>query len=275
MASRELVAQMESDDGTASKQGDAKEHKAELPENMWSLNLVAAIGQAKCSNGTTFSPLIVALLSFFMGFGQIFTVFLIIHDLDPDAKPVTTPESCPYDWIEKSWTVNAMKWIMITLLSMGLTSEAAQCEGTLRAAIKVSHGQLLYGRALPVAMCFTQYVILCGVVFGGVAVILSCQAVPDILYNSLAITFIVGVDELLFEFIAKCFDLKLNFEIDFVGHTHDEDSADEDEEHEMPAALQAMLMVMLPLPLVLAYATAGWAFWKDVMPTNGWGIHQI
>lgn len=168
-----------------------------------------------------------------------------------------------------------MKWIMITLLSMGLTSEAAQCENTLRSSIRVSHGQLNIARFVPIAMCVAQYLILCGVVFGGVAVILSCQGVPDILYNSLAITFIVGVDDLCCVFFSKCFQLKLNFEIEFQGHTHDEDSAEEDEEHEMPPLLEAIFNIMLTFPLALAYVIAGIAVASDKMPTDGWGIHSI
>merc|ERR1712139_354180 len=106
----------------------------------------------------------------------------------------------------------------------GLTSEAAQCESVFKAAYLVPGKHLTISRCLPMMMPVVQYFILVGVVWGGVAVILSCQAVPDILYNSLAITFIVGVDELLFEFIAKCFGMSGEFEIDF-SQTGGSDSA--------------------------------------------------
>lgn len=262
-------------DGVDEAKGDDDEKKVNLPESMWSLVLVASCNQAKWNHGGLVNSWFVAFIAFVMGAVQLFTIFLILHDLDPEAKPVTTPESCPYDWVKKSWTVNSMKWIMITLLAMGLTSEAAQCETTLRAAIKVSHGQLNVPRAVPIFMGLAQYLILLGVVFGGVAVILSCQGVPDILYNALAITFIVGVDDLCCVFFSKVFRLKLDFEIEFHGHTHDEDSAEEDEEHEMPAVLECLFSIMLAAPLGVAWAIAGIGFHTNIMPTEGWGIHQI
>lgn len=277
-AMRDLAASpssAEEEDGTWSKSGD--DEKAQLPESMWSLVLVAAVGQARFTGGTAVSSMLIAILAFLMGCVQLFTIFLIVHDLNPHAKPITTPQTAAVGtpWVEKTWTVNSMKWIMITLLAMGLTSEAAQCEATLRSSIKVSHGQLNISRAVPIAMCIAQYTIVCGVVFGGVSVVLSCQAVPEILYNSLAITFIVGVDDLCCVFFSKCFALKLNFEIEFHGHTHDEDSAEEDEEHEMPPLIELLLNVMLTAPLGLAYIIAAIAYHTNIMPTDGWGIHQI
>merc|ERR1711964_411695 len=106
-----------------------------------------------------------------------------------------------------------MKWIMITLLTLGLTSEAAQCETIFKAALMVPAKHLTVTRALPLFVPVVQYMILLGVVWGGVSAILSCQAVPDILYNSLAITFVVGVDELFYDFFSKVFDLHTDFTI--------------------------------------------------------------
>merc|ERR1719463_910011 len=103
---------------------------------------------------------------------------------------------------------------MITLLTMGLTSEAAQCESVFKAAYLVPAKHLTISRCLPMMMPVVQYLIIAGVVWGGVSVILSCQAVPDILYNSLAITFIVGVDELFYEFFSKILDLESEFEVE-------------------------------------------------------------
>merc|ERR550514_1688547 len=72
---------------------------------------------------------------------------------------------------------------------------------------------LTVSRCLPIFVPIFQYVVLLGVVWGGVSVILSCQAVPDILYNSLAITFIVCVDELFYEFVQKVFDVDTELSI--------------------------------------------------------------
>merc|ERR1711977_605143 len=124
------------------------------------------------------------------GFLQVFTVFLIVHDLDPTAAPVTTHPSSP--WVKRPWTVNCMKWIMVTFLTVGLTNEAFQAAQIFKASLKVSAARLTVPRLLPLFMPAFQYCVLLGVVWGGVSVILSCQATPDILFNSLAITFIVG-----------------------------------------------------------------------------------
>merc|ERR550514_487409 len=68
----------------------------ELPENMWSLNLVSAVGQAKCPWGHEqrhVPPCLVGLISICMGLMQLFTIYLIVHDLQPDARPVTDVKS--------------------------------------------------------------------------------------------------------------------------------------------------------------------------------------
>lgn len=225
-----------------------------LPESMWSLTLLAAVGQVKWSGGSLVSMWLIVFICVVMGIAQILAIFLIIHDLNPEASPITTPETTPYEWVERTWTVNSLKWIMITFLSMSLTSEARQCESTLRSSILLSHGRL---NTLPIMMCLSQYVILCAVVFGGVSVILSCQGVPDILFNSMAITFVVRVDDLCCVFISKSLALQLDFEY--------KDAEDHDRDHVSPL-VKKILKAMVPAPLGLAYVIAAIAFCSDSMP---------
>merc|ERR1711937_421156 len=103
--------------------------------------------------------MLIAGLTVLMGAAQVMIVILVLHDLDPAAKPVTTLQTIPpyAQHLKATWTVNAMKWIMMTLLCVGMTSEAAQCETTFRTAMKVSNWQLNVSRSLPIAMCIAQY----------------------------------------------------------------------------------------------------------------------
>lgn len=187
----------------------------DLPDSLWSLHLVAAAGEFKFADGRDVNwPLTFAtLLASFIGFIQSFTVFLIVHDLNPEASPTTTEPGA--EWLHKAWTVNAMKFLMIFFVTAVLQTEAVQCVEIINAAWKVPYNQLLRPRWEVLFIPLFQYLILIGVVWGGVAVVLSCQAVPDILYNSLAITFIVNTDELCYTLIMKLFDLQTNLMIEF------------------------------------------------------------
>merc|ERR1719215_795891 len=78
----------------------------ELPHNTWALILIATVGQAKFSNGRPIPAWIVCVIAVFMGTIQMAALFLMCHDLDPTAEPLTVRPSTPYGSV---WTVNSMK----------------------------------------------------------------------------------------------------------------------------------------------------------------------
>jgi len=181
-----------------------------LPENMWALNLVAAIGQAKTGRHDI-SALFTGVVSLFMATLQISVLFLVVHDINPHATPVTTVSSDP--WIDTGWTVNCMKWLMVTFMSVLMVTEAGQVRTTLTCIIETNSHRLQQSRWFLVMVCFLQYIIALFVIWGGVAAVLSFQSVPDILYSSMAIVYISKVDEAFFVMLCQLLDVEADFTV--------------------------------------------------------------
>lgn len=181
----------------------------ELPHNTWALILIASIGQAKFSNGRPIPAWLVCVVAIFMGFIQMAALFLMCHDLDPTSEPLTVQPSTPYGSV---WSVNSMKVIMTIFMVVALVSEAGQCQKVFCQAMAVHESRLTAPRWVPMIMEVMQYLIAIAVVWAGVSVILSFQAVPDIIYSSMSIMCISNVDEMFFE----CMDAVLGIEADFV-----------------------------------------------------------
>lgn len=251
-----FISKSRQSDGDASK--DAKdEEKDELPRNMWALILVSAIGQAKFeSNEKPMSTWLVVLVSLFMGTIQLTALFLMIHDLDPNANPYTVKPSTPFG---SPWTVNSMKVIMTIFMVIALVSEAGQCNKVFSVGLQIKDAKFSSSRKIPLAMELFQYIIAISVTWSGVAVILSFQSVPDIIYSSMSIMCISGVDEMFFE----CFDAVIGLDADF-----EVDNSDLDEVYEKPGWLQVLMKFLLAFPMLLGVFVLARAWHTQTMPTD-------
>jgi len=268
-----------------------------LPENMWALNLVAAIGQAKTGRHDI-SALFTGVVSLFMATLQISVLFLVVHDINPHATPVTTVSSDP--WIDTGWTVNCMKWLMVTFMSVLMVTEAGECRITLTAILETNSHRLAQPRWFLMFICSFQYIIMLFVIWGGVAAVLSFQSVPDILYSSMSITYIAKVDEAFYIMLDQLLDLEADFTVvhgrkvskmtsDSLWSSLDIDgdgAVTRDEFHKFQETQMAMvhderlrpeklshavsiaLHFMAAFPCLLGYAMIGRAMYSNVMPTQ-------
>lgn len=184
----------------------------ELPRNVWSMNLVAALDRAYFGKHWTIPIPVyaVAFVSICMGSIQIFAVYLVVHDINPDAHPVTKVASSP--WVDDPWTVNAMKWVQVFFLTVAAVPEVNQARTLFLAAMMVEKTKISVSRSFLICLAVFQYLVDIGVIWCGVCAVLSFQAVPDMIYSSMAILFVLNVDETLFEF----FEHVLLIEADFV-----------------------------------------------------------
>jgi hypothetical protein len=197
--------------GTGKQVAEPKE--VELPGNMWTLNLVSAISQAKIGKHFV-NGYLTCFLTLGMASLQIFALFLVVHDINPDATPVTT---VPKDsWIEGGWSVNTMKWLMVTFMSLLMVTEAGECRTLLTCILETNSHRLLLPRWFLFIVCSFQYIIMLIVIWGGVAAVLSFQSVPDILYSSMSITYIAKVDEAFFVMLVQLLDIQADFPV-FMG----------------------------------------------------------
>lgn len=186
----------------------AEPKEVDLPRNMWTLNLVAGISQAKIGKHFV-NVYLTCALTLGMAFLQLFALFLVVHDINPDAMPVTTE---PKDaWIEGGWSVNTMKWLMVTFMSLLMVAEAGECRILFTCILETNSNRLLLPRWLLFTVCSFQYIIMLVVIWGGVAAVLSFQSVPDILYSSMSITYISKVDEAFFVMLVQFLDIQADF----------------------------------------------------------------
>jgi len=201
------MQEMEEEGGELSTCGPRETH---LPQNLWSLNLACAVGQVKLGKHELWSP-IVTLLSLFFGALQIISLFLVVHDINPNATPVTEHPSSP--WVSSPWSVNCMKWLMVTFLSLFMVRESAQCRILLNGIMETNNRRLKLHKSFLFFIASIQYLVVILVVWCGVAAVLSFQSVPDILYSSMSVTFISNVDEACFELLNHVFGVEVNFVI--------------------------------------------------------------
>lgn len=179
-----------------------------LPENMWALNLIAAIGQAKTGNKLV-SPYFTAVITMTMASLQIAVLFLVVHDINPNATPVTIESSDP--WIHTGWTVNCMKWLMVTFMCLLMVTEAGEFRDNVTCILETNSHRLNVSRLFLAFICSFQYIIMLFVIWGGVAAVLSFQSVPDILYSSMSITYISKVDEAFYIMLMQLLDVEADF----------------------------------------------------------------
>jgi len=239
-------------------EADGEEEGVELPENMWALILIAALGQATIeSSDKVISMWWVVVLAVFMAMIQITALFLMIHDLDPHASPYTVKPSTPFG---SAWTVNSMKVIMSIFMTIALVGEAGQVYNVVNLGMRVKAEKLgRKERLAALTMEVFQYVIGICVTWSGVAVILSFQSVPDIVYSSMSVLAISGVDEMFY----SCFDAICGLNADFKIP-----NKDIDEKYEAPLPLRVLLRFSLAFPMLLGAFVLARAWHTGTMPTE-------
>jgi len=244
--------------------------KFDLPENIWSLAIVCAVGQASFAQCNIPMPTYLAFaVAGALGGLQSLMIFLIVHDLDEFADPITKHADDP--WIHNPWTVNVMKYLMILFLTASLVNDAHDCANALRATVQVHEHQLAVPRWTMRMIPLTQYCIIMGVAWGGTAVVLSCQDVLSILCNSLSITFIVNADELFYAFFEDILDLAPDLLI-VVEHRPGEE-AEDDERRD--SKINTLEKIMVTLPMAFSLILAVTCCLTGDMPTKGLGLHDI
>lgn len=300
----------------------------DLPQNMWALNLLASLGRAKFeSNNVHINIWLIVVVSAFMGTIQLSALFLMIHDLDPNADPYTIHPSTPFG---SPWTVNAMKVIMTIFMVIALVSEAGQCNKVMMASLELAddqfriQGVLVSGaadencngnykligstgdqdkfknaknviiccradkdekkwiidndkdntdlgqyavitvsrssRIIPLLMEVFQYIIAIAVTWCGVAVILSFQSVPDIIYSSMSIMCIAGVDEMFFE----CFDAVFGLSAEWKTSAKQKKA----KSWESSGWFTAFMKFLLAFPMLLGVFVLCRAWHTGFMPTD-------
>eukprot|EP00928_Gymnodinium_smaydae_P014474 TRINITY_DN15309_c0_g1_i1.p1 TRINITY_DN15309_c0_g1~~TRINITY_DN15309_c0_g1_i1.p1 ORF type:complete len:436 (+),score=92.84 TRINITY_DN15309_c0_g1_i1:55-1362(+) len=267
--------------------------RSDLPQTMWALNLVSAIGQANIHF------YYVATISTVMAVFQVALLFLVVHDINPQASPVTTQAASP--WVKDVWTINCMKWLMTTFLCVQMVTEAGRWKDVYTAILVTNRSRLCASRFILCTCVSGQYIVLVFVVWGGVSTVLSFQAVPDILYSSMAICFVAGVDEAVFKMIHQLFDVEADFMIlhckkattenlfevldaDGDGQVsreewltaisraeHHEGNVDDDEvlrAQPVNEWVDAVLKFMAAFPCLLGFFLMSRAFYTNVMPTE-------
>lgn len=270
----------EEDDGNDEDDDDDddEEEGVDLPENTWALILIASIGQAKFPGGSNMPAWFVSVIAVFMGSIQLAALFLMCHDLDPTSEPYTVKPSTPYGSI---WTVNSMKVIMTVFMVVALVSEAGQCNQVFCQAMAVHEKRLISPRWVPLVMEVIQYTIAIAVVWAGVSVILSFQAVPDIIYSSMSIMCISNVDEMFFEGMNAVLGIDANFTVkpsamkkDSVYTSIRKGSADEemkakgDFHYELSDTFNFVMKFLLAFPVLLGVFLFMRAWYTGIMPTD-------
>lgn len=264
------------EDGESVLLEDGKLETTHLPENMWSLCLVAALGQAKLPNSNKKSevllrPGVVAVICVFMALIQVGALFLIIHDIDPNSDTITTEPSTPYG---SPASVNSIKVIFTLLLAIALVSEAGQVKATFQVGLEVYSCRLRTSRWLPLAMVSMQYLVGIAVVFSGCCAILSFQSVPDIIYSSMAITCISNVDEFFYEAFQEVTGLEADFRVmkRMIGDDVDTDGASarhhKTSVRPLPLAYHFCSKLGLFFPMVFAGCVFGRAWYSGHMPSE-------
>jgi len=262
------------------EEDDDDDEGEELPHNTWALILIASIGQAKFSNGRPIPAWLVCIVAVFMGAIQLAALFLMCHDLDPTSEPLTVQPSTPYGSV---WTVNSMKVIMTIFMVVALVSEAGQCQKVFCQGLAVHESRLTAPRWVPLLSSFAQYIIAMAVVWAGVSVILSFQAVPDIIYSSMSIMCISNVDEMFFE----CMDAVLGIEADFVVKPNTCEKikcrkgsveeiamkAEGDFHYDLPGSVNFVMKFLLAFPVLFGVFLFLRAWYTGFMPTDR--IHTI
>jgi len=284
-------------------QSDAPK-QIELPRNLWSMNLLASLGQVSMSHrrGTTQRihniPLpITSIITVAMAISQAMALFVMVHDLNPNAHPVTS--ELQNSWMSTTLTVNCMKWLMVFFLAMDTISGAGQFKTLCTAICLVDANHLSSSRALLLCISCFQYAIDMLVLYCGVNVVLNFQVVSDIVYCGVAMTFITKLDKLFYETLHAVFDIDSTFTVlvDNSGerylhkhrphhrrHTlpvrrHHKQAPKEDADllesqasnvkpQELPFWFDELLCFIVALPMFMAMGFTGRAFYTNTMPNQ-------
>jgi len=226
-----------------------------LAPDFWSLCVLINYGQVRDWRGRQARPLPWHLLALCMGLMQLSALAFILEGINPHASPWTTTPSAP--WVQSGASVNCMKFIMVSYLGLSVTTEAS---GAYRNWLSIAQFKPEEKDSPPsifaiLVPCF-HYLITLGTILGGVAVILSCQQTPSILYNSLAILFITRVDEVVYEYCSEMFGLKVDWRI----------PAPDWDLTEWKSVLLRQFLVALPM--LWGYALLGRAWYTNMMPLS-------
>jgi len=226
-----------------------------LARDFWSLCMLINYGQVQDWKGRQARPLPWYLLAFCMGLMQLSALAFILEGINPDASPWTTTPSA--HWVRSGTSVNCMKFIMVSFLGLSVTTEASGAYRNWVSAAQFMPEEkdsppTIFAVLVP---CF-HYLITLGTILGGVAVVLSCQQTPSILYNSLAILFITRVDEVVYEYCSEMFGLN----VDWVIPAPNWDILE----------WKSMLLrqFVVAVPMLWGYALLGRAWYTNIMPVS-------
>jgi len=222
----------------------------DLAPNVWALNLVASHGNALDRNGNALSARVVYIAAIGMGLLQLLTLFLVVYDIDPAASPYTHKPGVP--WKTSPLTVNTMKVVMVFFLGMYVVSEAADAYDNYLLGLALKAESLLVHRFFVLSIPVLHYFITLCVILAGVSVVLSCQDVSNILYNSMAILFITRVDELFWGFFERTFDICADWRV--LLH---ESQIEE---------IQLFKKCIIMFPMLLGFCLLGRAWYREQMP---------
>jgi len=222
----------------------------DLAPNVWALNLVASHGKALDRHGNMLSPKLVFFAGFIMGIIQLLTLFLVVYDIDPSASPYTETPNSP--WKTSPLTVNTMKVVMVFFLGMYVVSEAADAYDNYVLGVALKPEVLHIHRFFVLFIPFFHYFITLSVILAGVSVVLSCQDVPNILYNSMAILFITRVDELFWGFFERTFDIDAEWRVNINESDH--------------AEVVMIKKCIIMFPMLWGFCLLGRAWYRDQMP---------
>lgn len=221
-----------------------------LAPNIWSLSLVASHGKAKDRRGNILSPWVVFIAGVIMGLIQLLTLFLVVYDIDPTASPYTSKPGAP--WKTSPFTVNCMKVVMVFFLGMYVVSEAADAYDNFILGLAMKGRELLIHWSCVLSIPVFHYLITLCVILAGVSVVLSCQDVPNILYNSMAILFITRVDELFWGFFERTFDIEADWNVQI-------------QESDV-VEVQLIKKCIIMFPMLWGFCLLGRAWYRDQMP---------
>lgn len=227
-----------------------------LATDFWSLCVLINYGQVQDWRGRPARPLPWYLLAFCMGLMQLSALAFILEGINPHASPWTTTPSA--HWVRSGTSVNCMKFIMVSFLGLSVTTEASGAYRNWVSAAqfmpeeKDSPPPTIFAVLVP---CF-HYLITLGTILGGVAVVLSCQQTPSILYNSLAILFITQVDEVVYKYCSEMFGLKVDWEVPAP------------ELHALEWKPMLFRQFVVGLPMLWGFSLLGRAWYTNTMPVS-------
>merc|ERR1740130_929897 len=145
-----------------------------------------------------------------------------------------------------------MKVVMVFFLGMYVVSEAADAYDNYVLGVALKPEALHIHRFFVLFIPFFHYFITLSVILAGGSVVLSCQDVPNILYNSMAILFITRVDELFWGFFERTFDI----EADWKAEINESGVAE----------VKLIKKFIIMFPMLWGFCLLGRAWYRDQMP---------